>query len=89
MKFFGVSLLFGIVEVLFTALLIRLAARNKKGLAALVFLLKTVTYVGAVWLLVFKHLSKFTNCISGFAVGAAVSAVLLLLYFGIFKRIED
>ena len=89
MKFFWFAALFGAAQMVLTAFLSRMASVGKRKFAFLFFLGKAVAYIGGAWLFVFKFLGKYIYLLSGFAVGLAVAALVLMFYSVLFRKSGD
>ncbi len=86
MKFFWLAALFGAAQMVLTAFLARMASIGKKQFALLLFLGKVLAYVGGALLFVYKFLGKYMYLLSGFAVGLAVTALVLMFYSVLFRK---
>lgn len=88
MRFFYVSALFGVAQIAFTALLLIMSTTGRKKNFFWLCVLKCLLYVGAAVLLVFKLKTEYMYLITGYLLGAALSATALLLY-SVFRKEEN
>lgn len=80
MKYFWVSALIALSQIILLSLMVKCMNRKKAIPAILFFLLKCVSYYYIVHALVDKYLAHIIECVCGYVVGLTSGSILLYVF---------
>lgn len=86
MKFFIISFLLGLVQIVLLKFLLQSITKQKGFLSFLLFAAKFALYAYAIFEFLSKYVSYLTYCAFGFIIGTVVTAFTVFIYQTFVKK---